>query len=60
MQHYIEDNNKKTKLFIDSDDSQLFVSICVEESREQYDYTITKEEMETIQFLIKQNQHEKT
>ena len=52
MTHYIEDNNKTAKAFIDSEDGELFISILVKETNEQYDFGLDENELETIKFLI--------
>jgi len=52
MTHYIEDNNKTAKAFIDSEDGELFISILVKETNEQYDFGLDEKELETIKFLI--------
>jgi len=52
MIHYIEDNNKTAKAFIDSEDGELFISVLVKETNEQYDFGLDEKELETIKFLI--------
>lgn len=52
MEHYIEDNNKKAKAFIDSEDGELFVSVCIDDK--QYDFGLDERELEFIRFLINQ------
>ncbi len=52
MLHYIEDNNRKAKAFIDSEDGELFVSVCIGD--EQYDFGFDEKELELIRFLINQ------
>ena len=52
MTHYIEDNNKTAKAFIDSEDGELFISVLVKETNEQYDFGLDEKELETIKFLI--------
>ena len=52
MTHYIEDNNKTAKAFIDSEDGGLFISVLV--NNEQYDFDLEEKELETIKFLIEQ------
>jgi hypothetical protein len=52
MTHYIEDNNKTAKAFIDSEDGKLFISVLVNETNEQYDFGLDEKELETIKFLI--------
>ena len=52
MRHYLEDNNKEAKAFIDSDDGELFVSVCIGDK--QYDFGLDERELEFINFLIKQ------
>lgn len=52
MTHYIEDNNKTVKAFIDSEDGELFISVLVKETNEQYDFGLDEKELETIKFLI--------
>lgn len=54
MRHYIEDNNKRAKAFIDSEDGELFVSVYIEELGEQYDFGIDDKEQELIRMLIEQ------
>ena len=53
MKHYLDDNNKKAKAFIDSEDGELFVSVCI--GGKQYDFGLDEKELELINFLIKQN-----
>ena len=52
MTHYIEDNNKTAKAFIDSEDGELFISVLVKETNEQYDFGLDEKELEIIKFLI--------
>ena len=52
MTYYIEDNNKTAKAFIDSEDGELFISVLVKETNEQYDFGLDEKELETIKFLI--------
>jgi len=52
MTHYIEDNNKTAKAFIDSEDGELFISVLVKETNEQYDFGLDEKELETLKFLI--------
>lgn len=52
MIHYLEDNNKKAKAFIDSEDGELFVSVLV--GGKQYDFGLDEKELELIRFLINQ------
>ena len=52
MIHYLEDNNKEAKAFIDSEDGELFVSVCIGDK--QYDFGLDERELEFINFLIKQ------
>lgn len=52
MTHYIEDNNETAKAFIDSEDGELFISVLVKETNEQYDFGLDEKELETIKFLI--------
>lgn len=52
MEHYLEDNNKEAKAFIDSEDGELFVSVCIGDK--QYNFKLNKRELEFINFLIKQ------
>ena len=52
MTHYIEDNNKTAKAFIDSEDGELFISVLVKETNEQYDFGLDEKELGTIKFLI--------
>ena len=52
MTHYVEDNNKTAKAFIDSEDGELFISVLVKETNEQYDFGLDEKELETIKFLI--------
>lgn len=52
MTHYIEDNNKTAKAFIDSEEGELFISVLVKETNEQYDFGLDEKELETIKFLI--------
>ena len=52
MTHYIEDNNKTAKAFIDSENGELFISVLVKETNEQYDFGLDEKELETIKFLI--------
>ena len=52
MKHYLEDNNKEAKAFIDSADGELFVSVCIGDK--QYDFGLDERELEFINFLIKQ------
>ncbi len=54
MMHYIEDNSKKVKAYIDSEDGRLFVSVYVKETDEQYDFGIDEEELQLIAYMIKQ------
>lgn len=57
MTHYIEDNNHKVKAFIDSEDGELFISVLVKETNEQYDFSLDEKELETIKFLIEHGKH---
>ena len=50
MIHYLEDNNKEAKAFIDSEDGELFVSVCI--CDKQYDFGLDEKELELIRFLI--------
>ena len=52
MNHYLDDNNKEAKAFIDSEDGVLFVSVCIGDK--QYDFELDERELEFINFLIKQ------
>jgi hypothetical protein len=52
MKHYLDDNNKEAKAFIDSEDGKLFVSVCID--NEQYDFGLDERELELIKFLINQ------
>ncbi len=55
MKHYIDDNNKKAKAFIDSEDGELFVSVCIND--EQYDFGLDKNELDLISYLIKKGRN---
>lgn len=52
MRHYLEDNKKEAKAFIDSEDGELFVSVCIGDN--QYDFGLDEKELELIKFLINQ------
>ena len=52
MKHYLDDNNKEAKAFIDFEDGVLFVSVCVGDK--QYDFGLDERELEIIRFLINQ------
>jgi len=52
MEHYLKDNNKEAKAFIDSEDGELFVSVCIGDK--QYDFVLDDKELELIRFLINQ------
>ena len=52
MKHYLEDNHKEAKAFIDSEDGELFVSVCIGDK--QYDFGLDERELEFIRFLINQ------
>ena len=52
MIHYLEDNNREAKAFIDSEDGELFVSVCIGDK--QYDFGLDEKELELIRFLINQ------
>lgn len=54
MIHYINDNNKKARAYIASEDGQLFVSVYVKETNEQYDFGINEKELQLIACMIKQ------
>ena len=56
MKHYINDNNKKAKAYISSEDGELFASVCIGD--EQYDFCLDEKELELISFLIKQGKKE--
>ena len=60
MIHYVDDNKKKAKAYISSEDGELFVSVCIGD--EQYDFGLDEKELELISFLIKQgeeNRHDR-
>lgn len=59
MKHYIEDNNKTVKAFIDSEDGELFISVLVKETNEQYDFGLDEKELEIIKFLIEQGKQKR-
>ena len=52
MIQYVDDNKKKAKAFISSEDGELFVSVCIGD--EQYDFCLDEKELELIRFLIRQ------
>lgn len=52
MRHYIEDNNKKARAYIDSEDGQLFVSVYIEKDDIQYDFDIDEKELQLIAYMI--------
>lgn len=52
MTHYIEDNNNKVKAFISSEDGELFISVLVNETKEQYDFDLDEKELDIIKVLI--------
>ena len=53
MKHYIDDNNKEAQAFMDSENGELFVSVCIGDK--QYDFGLDERELELIKFLINQN-----
>ena len=53
MIHYLDDNNKEARAFIDSEGGELFVSVCIGDK--QYDFGVDEKELEFIRFLITQN-----
>ncbi len=55
---YIEDNNKKAKAYIDSENGELFVSVYDEETDKQYDFGIDEKELQLIAYMIKQGKEE--
>jgi hypothetical protein len=58
MNHYIEDNFKTAKAFIDSEDGKVFVSVVVNEEDKQYDFELDETELEMIKCLIEQGRKE--
>lgn len=54
MKHYIEDNNKKAKAYIDSEYGELFVSVYDKETDKQYDFSIGEKELKLIAYMIEQ------
>ena len=52
MIHYLEDNRKEAQAFIDSENGELFVSVCIGDK--QYDFGLDEKELELIRFLINQ------
>jgi hypothetical protein len=52
MTLYIEDNNNKVKAFISSEDGELFISVLVNETNEQYDFDLDEKELDIIKVLI--------
>ena len=53
MKHYLDDNNKEARAFIDSEDGELFMSVCIGDK--QYDFVLDEKELEIIRCLINQN-----
>ena len=52
MEHFIRDADNKAEMFISTDSGDLLASVCI--GKEQYDFTITGEDLSFIQFMIEQ------